>query len=197
MIVETEKDQIGKIVFTEKDTPECEEADDLDGTSVIGVLEPRLSLEEGDEEDREIGLPTIRLLAGKDREGDKPNVYGPDRAKTWKLAGEWMQKFVLDRHPAVKERRYQNRVKAESSYLFNREDPDLYEWQEDEEVLREVRPRYIRIKEGLVDRIGRPTRSDFDKLYPHNYDDPGLSERARRTVRDLKAVFGPEILIKD
>ncbi len=146
------------------------------------------------EEEKEADLPEVRFVHSDDKAGARP--YGPDRAKAWKSASEWIQELVIDKHPTVKEKRYQNRLRSEESYFHNKEEPDLYQWQEDEELLKEIRPKYSGFKNDIINEIGKPSRSDFDQLYPHQYDDPGLSERARRTVRDLKGVFGEQIMIE-
>ncbi|MBS3786695.1 hypothetical protein KGY79_00700 [Candidatus Bipolaricaulota bacterium] len=192
--METEEKRVGEIVFRSQD-PESEE--ELAGLPVVEVLTARLIVSNGEDgEEREIELPEVRLLGDEGGGDGSSKPHGPDRAKTWKKVSEWIQEIVIDNNPVIQEKRYQNRVKAESSYLFNREDPDLYEWQEDEETLEEMRLLYSNIKNKLLEEIGKPVRSDFAELYPHKYDDPGLSERARRIVYDLKAVFGPDILIK-
>lgn len=192
--METKEQPCVEIVFQSQD-PENDE--ELGGSAVVEVLKPLLIAINGEDgEEREIELPEVRLLVDSDENHGNLRPHGPDRAKTWKKVSEWIQEIFIDNNPVIQENRYQNRVKAESSYLFNREDPELYEWQEDEATLEEMRPRYSNIKNELLEQIGRPVRSDFAELYPHKYDDPGLSERARRTVYDLKAVFGPDILIK-
>ncbi|MBS3736613.1 MAG: hypothetical protein V5A87_06955 [Candidatus Bipolaricaulota bacterium] len=193
--MKTEERRVVEIVVRSQDQANEEE---FDGLPVVEVLKPRLIvMSKGEEgEEKEIELPDVRLL-GEDGEDDGGlRVHGPDRAKTWKKVSEWIQDIVIDNHPVIQEKRHQNRVKAESSYLYGQEDPELYEWQEDEEILEEMRPQYSSLRNQLVEQIGNPTRSDFAELYPHKYDDPGLSEQARRTVRDLKAVFGSDILIK-
>lgn len=192
--MKTEERRVLEIVVRSKD-PDNEEY--LDGSSIVEVLKLSLIVSSGeDEEEKEIDLPKVRLLDDGGGVENNPEAHGPDRAKTWKKVSEWVQDIVIDNNPVIQEKRYQNRVKAESSYLHGHEDPELYEWQEDEEILEEMRPQYSSLRYKLVEQIGKPTRSDFAELYPHKYDDPGLSEQARRTVRDLKAVFGSDILIK-
>ncbi|MBS3824968.1 hypothetical protein KGY58_00290 [Candidatus Bipolaricaulota bacterium] len=192
----TNAKQIGKIVVSSREPGKVEKPN---GEPVDRVLEIYLLVIERGEggNQKKLELPEVRFLEDKSANAKKPRAYGPDRAKTWKMASEWIQDIVIDNHPTIKEKRYQNRVKAESSHLYNENTPDLYEWQEDEETLKEIRPSYTDVKNALEEHIGKPARSDFAELYPHNYDDPGLSQRARRTVRDLKAVFGTDILIKD
>ena len=173
------------------------EEEKLDGHPVSGVVIPKLVIffEENDEDEKEsIELPRVRFIAVDCNDSSEVRPYGPDRAKTWKLAGEWIRDLFIASHPEVEEKKYQNRLKAEEAYFHNKEDPEFYNWQEDEELLEEVRPGYERVKTELVDLFGRPDRSDYDRLYPHQYDDPGLSERGRRTVRDLRAIFGSDIV---
>lgn len=170
------------------------EGGSLDGLRVSHVKLFKLFLtDNGDEEGREIDLPGVRFVLSE--EVTSPRSYGPDRAKIWKKASEWMEELVISNHPKIEEKKYQKRVEAEKRYLYGDEGPDYYHWQDDEEALRGIRPTYEDLKRGLVDEVGRPRREDFDELYPHEYDDPGLSERARRAVRDLKAVFGDGVLV--
>ena len=189
--METEEKQTYKLTFRSRSPDEDKK---LDGLSVVEVLKPVLLVRKDGKE--EIELPNVRLVSEGESKAGSSEFYGPDRARVWKMAGEWVQELVIDKNPVIQEKRHKNRVKAESSYLYHREDPDLYEWQEDEEILETIRPHYSDVKDALLDRIGKPARSDFSKLYPHKYDDPGLSEQARRTVWDLKAVFGSDILNK-
>jgi hypothetical protein len=166
----------------------------FEGNEVSRVLFIELVVRDPERDgEEEISFPEVRLVRSDDTAPTRP--YGPDRAKTWKSASEWIQELFIDRHPAVQKKRYQNRLKSEEAYFHNKEDPDLYQWQDDEELLREIRPKYSGFKNDIINEIGKPYRSDFDQLYPHQYDDPGLSERARRTVRDLKAVFGEGIMV--
>ena len=182
-------------IIVRSQEPENEE--DLDGLPVVEVLKPLLIVSSNENgKEKEIDLPKVRLLGDGSGDKNNPEAHGPDRAKTWKKVSEWVQDIVIDNHPVIQEKRHQNRVKAESSYLYGQEDPKLYEWQEDEEILEEMRPQYSSLRNQLVEETGKPTRSDFAKLYPHKYDDPGLSEQASRTVRGLKAVFGSDILFK-
>ena len=170
-----------------------EEREGLEDFSVAYILVPRLELEQGGGEKRKVEIPRIRFVTENPDEGE-PRPFGPDRALCWKKIGEWLQSIFVDSHPGIREKRYENRVQAERSYLYGDEDYEPERWQEDEVALKEIRPLYEDVRKGLIERIGRPTREDFGKLYPHNYDDPGLSERARRAVRDLKAVFGSDVL---
>ncbi|MFW6071031.1 MAG: hypothetical protein ACOC86_01435 [Candidatus Bipolaricaulota bacterium] len=172
-----------------------EEDDRVDGVKVGHVSSFDLILSIPKEGEEEANLPEVRFLT---REGNtSPEPYGPDRARTWKKASEWLIDRVITRHPRIEDKRYENRVKAEKKYLHGDQEPDYYRWQDDEESLEEVRPLYESVRKELIEEIGRPRREDFDRLFPHQYDDPGLSERARRAVRDLKAVFGEEILVSD
>ncbi len=175
---------------------EKEEGAEVGGGQVAKVLTPLLKVIDSEGKSEAIELPEVRQIKTDKKKNGSVVPYGPDRAKAWKMASEWVQELVIDENPVIQERRFQNRVKAESSYLYNEESQELYEWQEDEETLKTIRPDYNHLKKTLVDRVGKPTRSDFAELYPHKYDDPGLSEQARRTVRDLKAVFGSEILLR-
>ncbi len=185
-------DQIGEIIVRTKPS----EQESLDGQLVEQVLELQLSVTENGEEGRKIDLPKVRLLGNPETGGQVLDPYGPDRAKVWKKTGEWIQQLAIKSHPTIQENTYENRVKAEESYVHGKDQPDFYEWQEDEDTLVEIRPKYRQIRQELIDEIGKPTREDFDNLYPHKYDDPGLSEHARRTVRDLKAVFGQDIVVR-
>lgn len=176
-------------------TEENEKANGLlDGLKVSHVRLFQLLLVDDDEgEKREIDLPEVHFVLTEKEES--PGPHGPDRAKIWKKASEWMVDLVISDHPKVEEEKYQNRVEAEKRYLYGDEEPDYYQWQDDEETLKGIRPTYKDLKQGLIEEVGRPRRKDFDELYPHEYDDPGLSERARRAVRDMKAVFGDGVLV--
>jgi len=165
------------------------EMEDVRGRRVKTILLPLIQIGTGTGSEK-IELPEVRLVSSGEDGPSSGKTYGPDRARAWKKASEWVQEIVIDQDPLVEEKRYQNRVKAEQAYLYRREDPELYQWQDDEENLKKLRTKYSGLKRALVERIGRPTRRDFAELYPHEYEDPGLSERARRAVRDLKAVFG-------
>jgi len=145
-----------------------------------------------DGENRRIELPDVRFLEVEGRSRAEPR--GQDRAKLWKKVSEWLIELVISRHPKIKRHEWENRVKGEKWYMHREEEPDYYSWQEDEETLEGIRPKYSSIKNVLIETVGRPTRQDFKTLLPHEYDDPGLSERGRKAVRDLKAVFGSEIL---
>lgn len=173
------------------------EEESVDGFTVERTVIPHLLVGEYDDEEQEekIELPAVRLIKDPESTDDISKPYGPDRARVWKKTGEWLRQLVVEAHPVIQDMTYENRLKAEESYFHGKEDPDYYEWQEDEETLAKIRGSYREVKEKLADRIGRPARSDFDELYPHKYDDPGLSERARRAVRDLKAIFGSDIVV--
>lgn len=173
---------------------EPENEEEMEGHPVNHSLFFKLKFR-SQEEDRIVDLPRIRFIRLEDKTSS-PEPWGADRARTWKKASEWIQEIVIDNNPVIQEKRHQNRKKVERAYFHEGEEPDLYKWQEDKEILEEIQPYYSRVKKVLEERIGKPTRSDFAKLYPHKYEDPGLSQRARRAVRDLKAVFGGEIFIK-
>lgn len=192
--METDEKQIGEIVSASRKPQEAERLNEL---KIEKILEIQLLISGEDEEreGKEIELPEVRFVKDCEGEGDNPEPYGPDRARVWKKTGEWLKEIVIDEHPDISERTYQNRLKAEKSYFYGEDEPDYYEWQEDEETLSRIRKNYVRVKQDLIDRIDHPTRADFDRLYPHKYDDPGLSERGRRTVRDLKAVFGSNVVV--
>jgi len=164
-----------------------------EGAEASRVASLQLLVKNGDGEERRIELPEVRFLEVEGRSRARPR--GQDRAKLWKKVSEWLIELVISRHPRVKRREWDNRVKAEKWYMHREEKPDYYNWQEDEETLKEIRPKYSSVKDALLEKVGRPRRQDFKDLLPHEYDDPGLSERGREAVRDLKAVFGTEILI--
>ncbi|MFB6291320.1 MAG: hypothetical protein ABEJ25_06290 [Candidatus Bipolaricaulia bacterium] len=191
----TGEKQIERILV---ETRTVEEDGGLEDQTVEQLLELRLVVEYGEDnevkEKEEIVLPEVHLVRSSEEE-DRIVPYGPDRANTWKKAGEWLHQLVIEPHPVIREKTHENRLRAEESYFHGEEEPDYYEWQEDEETLAEIRSRYSQVKQELVNVLGKPTRSDFDNLYPHKYDDPGLSERARRSVRDLRAIFGQDIVV--
>lgn len=174
---------------------EKRESQEAEGRPVSYSLSLQLKFRNQDEYET-IDLPRIRFVHSGSK-NSTPEPFGPDRARVWKKTGEWIQEILINPNKKIEEKRYQNRLKAEASYFHNKEKPDLYKWQEDDETLEKLRPDYRHIRKKLVTLIGKPKRSDFDKLYPHQYDDPGLSERARRIVRDLKAVFDQDIVVED
>jgi hypothetical protein len=133
------------------------------------------------------------------REG-LPQITPTDRARAWEEFSRWIVYLIITSDPAVQEGQYQNRLKAESWAHGLGEQPkedELYDWRTDKAMLERLRPRYARVMEKLCGVVGRPRREDFDRLYPNRYEDEGLSDRARQALRDLKALFGPEILAKD
>ena len=190
--MKTHESQIGEIVAN---TRPPKEKSERCHPAVEQIRELMLLVKKKDEDNRKINLPQVRLLKNDKSPRNKLKPHGPDRGKTWKKTGEWLQHLVIKQHPAIRELNYENRVKAEESFFYGKKKPRYREWQDEEKTLLKIRSKYQIIKRELIDQIGQPERSDFDELYPHKYDDPGLSERARRVVRDLKAVFGRDIIV--
>lgn len=143
---------------------------------------------------------TIASLAPVSRvelEGsDALHVLPEDRARAWEELAGWIKHLVIFPDPVVREGQYRNRLKWER---WERElgrrprEDELYDWRRDAERLERLRPRYQRAAERLRRELGSPRRADFDRRYPNRYGDEGLSDRARGVLRDLKALFGPEI----
>ncbi|MFW6048892.1 MAG: hypothetical protein ACOC88_01835 [Candidatus Bipolaricaulota bacterium] len=180
-------------ISEEKSLEEGEDGNKIQGNTILpSILIHRKELAE--EYGGEVELPEVRFKGVPDSTDQSIKPVGKDVARVWKSASEWLQELVVHRDELVKDGLYKNRLKAEEEHFRGEESKETYRWQEDEETLTSLRPAYRSITKGLIERIGKPTRSDFDSLYPHEFDDPGLSERARRAVRDLKAVFGREVL---
>ncbi|MBS3812814.1 hypothetical protein KGY64_03215 [Candidatus Bipolaricaulota bacterium] len=180
-------------ISEEKSFEEGEDGNKMQGNTILpSILIHREELAE--EYGGEVELPEVRFEGDTGRPGQLMEPIGKDVARAWKSASEWLQELVVHRDEHVKDGLYKNRLKAEEEHFLGEGSEETYRWQEDEETLTSLRPAYRSITEGLIEGIGKPSRSDFDSLYPHEFDDPGLSERARRAVRDLKAVFGREVL---
>jgi hypothetical protein len=142
-------------------------------------------------------LTPIRFVQIK--KGAMPDVLPIDRAKTWEELISWIKHFVIFPDPAVQEGQYQNRLLWENWAHSAGERPKedaLYDWQRDEPALVKLRPRYLHLAARLAELVGQPKRSDFDLLYPNEYDDEGLSDPARQAMRDLRILFGAEIIKK-
>ena len=105
--------------------------------------------------------------------------------------------MVISTDPAVQQGQYENRLKWQNWAHLGRERPgaeDLYDWRRDSETLERLRPLYERARSKLIRVIGRPSKADVAARHPNPFEDEGLSDDARRLIRDLKAVFGPDIL---
>lgn len=129
-----------------------------------------------------------------------PQITPSDRARLWEELSRWIVYLVITPDPTVQEGQYQNRLKAESWAHGHGEQPkedELYDWRTDKATLGRLRPRYAPVMRKMCEAMARPRQADFDALYPNRYEDEGLSDRARQALRDLKALFGPEILAKD
>lgn len=146
---------------------------------------------------RSVSLSRVRFIVPRVRPKRPPSPHPKDRARVWKKLAEWIQYFVILPHPEIRHKHYQFRVKIQQHVYQAKKKPKPYHWQEEREILHKLRPQYEAIKQKLIQEVGRPTRSDYRRLYPHDYEDIGLSERARRTVRDLKAIFGRDVLLAD
>lgn len=166
-------------------------------TLYIGLRRYRSASEssgEGSKIETIASLPRVRFISPEDCPEGQPVPYPLDRGKTWKKLGEWVYQLVISAHPKVCERERDDSRKGQKWKLLNGEEPDFYRWFEDEELLSEIRPRYSNLREKMIEKVGRPLRSDFNLLFPHSYDDEGLSDRGRRTVRELRAIFGKDIV---
>ncbi len=140
-------------------------------------------------------LPAVYMLKNK---GSKTSFILPqDRALVWKELAKWMEHLLIFSHSSVVARQYENRVLWEGwerSLAARPQPKDLYQWQDDEEMLLEVRSQYEKIRDKLSSAIGPPHIDDFNQLYPNEYDDIGYSDPARRAIKEIKAVFGKNFL---
>ncbi len=164
-------------------------------TPVIIVGREDLAEEYGEE----IELPEVRLedqTGGNGRSRNSQKPVEVDVARAWKAANEWIQELVVYRDERVRKKIHENRVKDETNHYRGVKTEEKFRWQYDEETMKDLRPIYRPVKEKLIEDLGNPKRSAFASLFPHEFDDLGLSGRARRAVRDLKAVFGEDILLK-
>ena len=163
-----------------------------EGRAVQWVLQLRLVAKEGTEL-RELGkLPPVPLVQATD--GAQAQALPADRARTWHELLRWVEHLYIFADPEIQEKQYENRFKWESAQRPTHR--ELYDWKQDEPVLQRLRPAYQALGDELAAAIGRPQAQDFAKLYPNLYDDVGLSDDARRVIRELSAVFGSDFVLK-
>lgn len=143
-------------------------------------------------------LGTFQTMPLIQRSDDAPPEPLPvDRARAWAELAKWVQYCVISADSVVQQGQYENRLKWQRWAHLGKQRPgpnDLYDWRRDEDTLQRLRPRYRPVADKLIDAIGAPSRADANALYPNPFEDEGLSDDARRLIRDLKAIFGPDIV---
>jgi hypothetical protein len=135
------------------------------------------------------------------RKGQGPaKILPADRVRAWEELARWIVYLVITPDPVVQEGEYQNRLKAENWAHGHGEQPQedkLYDWRTDQAALERLRPRYARVIQKMCQAVGRPSQKDFELIYPNRYKDEWLSDQTRQALRDLRALFGPEVIMKD
>lgn len=165
-----------------------------EGHTVQRVLHLRLVKKEGAQA-RELGsLPPVPLVQAPD--GTQEQALPLDRARTWHELLRWVEHLYIFADPQIQERQYQNRFKWENSAGQRPAPQELYDWKQDESALQRLRPAWRALGDTLAAAIGRPQGPDFAALYPNLYDDVGLSDDARRVIRELNAVFGSDFVLR-
>lgn len=143
-------------------------------------------------------LATFQTMPLIRRSEDAPaEPLSVDRARAWEELAKWVQYCVISADEVVQQGQYENRLKWQKWAHLGRQRPgldDLYDWRQDKDTLERLRPLYRPVAEKLTNVIGPPSRTDADALYPNPFEDEGLSDDARRLIRDLKAIFGPDIV---
>lgn len=137
-------------------------------------------------------VPLVRVSNGAG-----PVPLPADRARAWDELAQWICYYVIYPDPAVQDGQYQNRLRWQQWAHRGAERPsadDLYDWRRDESTVARLRPHYRSVAEKLIEAIGAPSRADAAALHPNPFEDEGLSDDARRLLRDLRAVFGRELV---
>lgn len=142
-------------------------------------------------------LTPIPLVERDDPSVQEAQVLPSDRAGAWEELGRWICHLVIYPDEAVKAGQDANRNRWQQWAHDGAPRPttdDLYDWRHDEAALQRLRASYAPLAAKLRDAIGRPSRSDIAERYPNPFEDEGLSDDARRLIRDLKAVFGADLM---
>lgn len=166
------------------------------------VAKRYLRLRHGESGDRRTlaTLTPVPLVAPPEAASEDPRVLPSDRARAWEELAQWICHHVIYADPVVQQGQYRNRLAWQAWAHRGAEKPahqDLYDWRRDEETLRRLRPSYAAAAERLGSVIGWPRRDDIAEVYPNPFEDEGLSDDARRLIRALKAVFGPDVIRHD
>lgn len=160
------------------------------GHPVVQVLTLHLVKKEGAKVE-EVGtlaqLPLVQGAAGA-------QALPADRARAWHELLRWVEHLYIFADSQIQEKQYQNRFKWESPQPPTPQ--ELYDWKRDETTLQRLRPAWQALGDQLAGVIGRPQAQDFGVLYPNLYDDVGFSDDARRVIRELGVVFGPDFVVK-
>ncbi len=142
-------------------------------------------------------LTPVPLVAPPDPPSADPFVLPSDRARAWEELAQWICHYVIYADPTVQEGQYRNRLQWQAWAHRGTDKPaqeDLYDWRRDEATLQRLRPSYRAAVDRLGQAVGWPQRGDIAEVYPNPFEDEGLSDDARRLIRDLKAIFGPDIV---
>ncbi|MFB6286173.1 MAG: hypothetical protein ABEK03_06315 [Candidatus Bipolaricaulia bacterium] len=164
---------------------------------VIGKRYLRLRERDADSRRTLASLTPVPFVAPPETPSDDPGVLPSDRAKAWEELAQWICHFVIYADPTVQEGQYRNRLAWQAWAHRGADRPsdeDLYDWRRDDATLERLRPFYAATADRLGNAIGWPRRSDIAEVYPNPFEDEGLSDDARRLIRDLKAIFGPDIV---
>ncbi len=150
------------------------------------------------------GRPTLATLTPvplvEPAGGGEPAPLPADRARAWEELSNWICHYLIYPDPTIQGGQHRNRLLWQRWTHQGAPRPraeDQYDWRRDEETLARLRLRFVAWRERLVKAIGRPRLEDFERLYPNELDDLGPTEAARRAVRELRAVFGPDFVRTD
>ncbi len=167
------------------------------GYRVIAKRYLRLRERDADSRRTLASLSPVPLVAGPQAATEDPCALPSDRAKAWEELAQWICHFVIFADPTVQAGQYQNRLAWQAWAHRGADRPsneDLYDWRRDEATLKRLRPSYAAAADRLADAVGWPGRGDIAAVYPNPFEDEGLSDDARRLIRDLKAIFGDHCL---
>lgn len=166
-----------------------------DGWPIVETLYLRLRGRSGNKRATLATLTPVPLVA--DADSAAPTPMPSDRARSWEELIQWICYYVIYADPAVQEGQYQNRLAWQAWAHRGAEKPsqdELYDWRRDDATLQRLQPWYMATAQRLGGAVGWPGRSDIAEVYPNPFEDEGLSDDARRLIRDLKAIFGPDIV---
>lgn len=151
---------------------------------------------------RERSSPERRTLASltpvplvQESNRTHPVPLPSDRARAWDELAQWIRYYVIYPDSVVQDGQYRNRLKWQQWAHQGADRPTadhLYDWRQDKATLQRLRPCYEPVAAKLTEVIGAPSRADAGALYPNSFEDGGLSDDARRLIRDWKTVFGRE-----
>lgn len=162
---------------------------------VVEMLYLRLRSRDPNDRRTLASLTPVPLVATGDADDDGFRALPADRARAWEELGQWICHLVIYPDEVVKAGQDRNRILWQSWAHDGADRPtsdDLYDWRRDETALDRLRASYASVAARLGDVVGWPSRADIAARHPNPFEDEGLSDDARRLVRDLKAIFGTE-----